>query len=311
MQVVGVTEFGGPDQLGVHEVPDPQPGPGQVCLRVEAAAVSPTDTHVRAGTYGTMGAAPPWVPGMDAAGTVLAVGEGTPYRVGDVLMAIATPRGGEGHGGAYVEQLIGPWQSMAPVPAGVDTVTASTLPMNGLTAVQALEKLALAPGDTLLVSGAAGTLGSYVVQLAALEGLVVVADAAPDDVEDVRAAGATHVVRRGEGLAGRVRELFPDGVDAAVDAAVLDAALVPAVRDGGGFASVRFWDDSPGRGITVHPVRVVDEYRSHAKLSRLARLVEDGSLRLRVAGTYPMTEAAAAHRRLERGGVRGRLVLTF
>jgi len=311
MRVVGVTEFGGPEQLGVHEVPDPAPGHGQVCLRVQAAAVSPTDTHLRAGTYGDMGFPPPWIPGMDAAGTVLSIGEGTPYHVGQELMAIAAPRAGEGHGGAYVEQLVGPWQSMAPIPAGTDVVQASTLPMNGLTALQALEKLNLTAGETLLVSGAAGALGTYIVSLAANAGLTVVADAADADAEAVRASGAAHVVQRGEGLPDRVRALFRDGVDAVVDTAVLDASLVPAVRDGGGFATVRFWDGEPGRDIVMHTVRVVDEYRSYDKLARLGQLVEDGVLQLRVAGTYPMQQAAAAHTRLAAGGVRGRLVLVF
>jgi NADPH2:quinone reductase len=315
MRVVGVTQFGGPEALGVHEVPTPEPGPGEVRIRVRAAAVSPTDTHVRAGTRGPVRDAPPYVPGMDAAGVVDRVGPptgadgGPPWAVGDEVMAFAVPQGP--HGGAYVEYLVGPWQSMARIPRGTDLVAASTLPMNGLTAHQALEKLALSPGEVLAVTGAAGTLGSYTVALAKRAGLTVVADAADKDRARVEELGADHVLPRGDGFVAAVRDLYPDGVDAVVDAAVLDAAVVPAVRDGGSLATVRFWEGPQERGIRTHVVRVRDEYHSHEKLDFLRARVEDGTLRLRVADTVPAENAAEAHRRLEAGGVRGRLVITF
>lgn len=310
MKVIGVTEFGGPETLAAHDVPEPHPGPGEVRIRVHGAAVNPTDTGLRAGSYGTGSQQPPHVPGMDAAGVVDEVGEGSPWTVGDALMAIALPRG-SGHGGAYVEKLVGPWESMARVPAGTDPTTASALPMNGLTARQALDRLDLPPGRTLAVTGAAGTLGNYVVQLAKHEGLTVVADAAAKDRALVESLGPDHVVERGRDVADRIRAVFPDGVDGLVDAAVQNEEALPAVRDGGAFAPVRGWEGLPGRGITFPRVFVFDEYRSHAKLDELRRLVEEGVLTLRVAGTVPAEEAAEAHKRLEAGGVRGRIVLTF
>lgn len=310
MKAIGVTEFGGPNALTAHDLPEPHAGPGEVRIRVHAVAVSPTDTNLRAGKYGTPDMRPPYVPGMDAAGVVDEVGEGSPWNVGDELMAIALPRGG-GHGGAYVEYLVGAWESMARKPAGTDLVTASTLPMNGLTARQALDKLDLKPGQTLAVTGAAGTLGNYVTQLAKHAALGVVADAAAKDRELVQSLGPDHVVERGDDVADRIREIFPDGVDGLVDSAVLNEKALPAVRDGGGFAAVRPWEGLPGRGVTFHQVRVVNEYRSHEKLDHLRQLVEDGVLTLRVADTLPADEAAEAHRRLEAGGVRGRLVLCF
>ncbi|MQA17050.1 MAG: zinc-binding dehydrogenase, partial [Pseudonocardiaceae bacterium] len=185
------------------------------------------------------------------------------------------------------------------------------LPMNGLTARQALDMLGLAPRRTLAVTGAAGTLGNYVIQLAKHAGLTVVADAADKDRALVTGLGADHVVERGDDVAGRIRAVFPDGVDGLVDAAVQNEKALPAVRDLGGFATVRFWDGSPDRNITLHKVRVFDEYRSHDKLDELRQLVEDGVLTLRVADTVPADNAAEAHERLEAGGVRGRLVLTF
>lgn len=310
MKVIGVTEFGGPEALTAHEVPEPHAGPGEVRIRVHGAAVNPTDTGLRSGNYGAGGQQPPHVPGMDAAGVVDEVGEGSPWSVGDDVMAIALPRG-SGHGGAYAEKLVGPWESMASVPAGTDPVTASTLPMNGLTARQALDLLALRPGQTLAVTGAAGTLGNYVVQLAKHEGLTVVADAAAGDRALVEALGPDHVVARGQDVAEHIRAVFPGGVDGLVDAAVQDEQALPAVRDGGAFAPVRGWEGLPGRGVTFPRVFVFNEYRSHTKLDELRELVESGVLTLRVAGTVPADDAPEAHERLEAGGVRGRIVLTF
>lgn len=309
MKVIGVTEFGAPDALRGHEVPVPHPRVGEVRIRVRAAAVNPTDTHVRCGTYDTSGKVPPIVPGMDAPGVVDEVGPDTPWAVGDELMGIALPTGQ--HGGAYTEYLVGPWDSMARVPAGTTLVASSTLPMNGLTAHQALEKLDLRRGQTLAVTGAAGTLGSYTVALAKRAGVTVVADASEQDQEWVESLGADHIVPRGQGVADDIRARFPDGVDAVVDTAVLDEKMLPAIADGGQLATVRFWEAPAERGITTQVVRVRDEYRSHAKLDFLRQRVEDSTLALRVADTVAADDAAEAHRRLEAGGVRGRLVLIF
>lgn len=309
MKVIGVTEFGGPEVLTAHEMPEPHAGPGEARIRVHAAAVSPTDTVLRAAGHGVQGGEPPYVPGMDAAGVVDEVGEGSPWQVGDEVMAMAIPR--SEHGGAYAEYLVGPWESMARIPAGTDFVAACTLPMNGLTARQSLDLLGMEPGQTLAVTGAAGMLGNYTVQLAKHEGLVVVADAADKDRTLVESLGADYVVARGDGVADRIREVVPGGVDGLVDAALQGEKVVPAVRDGGGFVTVRGWRGVPDRGIAFHPVLVVNDYRSHDKLDQLRRLVEQGSLTPRVADTLPAEDAAEAHRRLEAGGVRGRMVLTF
>lgn len=310
MRVVGVTEFGPPSALAVHEVPEPHARSGEVRIRVQAAAVSPTDAQLRAGVYGTMGQRPPFVPGMDAAGVVDEVGPGAPWQLGQHLMAIALPRGG-GRGGAYAEYLAGPWQSMTPVPRGMDPVTAATLPMNGLTALQALRRLGLRPGQTLVVTGAAGTLGSYVVELAKCAGLVVVADASAADRPWVARLGADHVLDRGDGMPARARSLTAGGADAVVDAAVLHQAVLPAVRDGGAVAAVRRWPGEPPAAVTVHHVQVREDFRCQRGLTLLRQLAEEEVLRPRVAETFPAERADCAHRRLEAGGVRGRVVLTF
>jgi NADPH:quinone reductase len=314
MRAVGITEFGGPEVLRLVDLPDPEPGPGEVRIRVRAAAANPTDTVLRSGGRAERlrDIAPPHVPGMDAAGELEQIGQGvhTDLRVGDRVMAIVVPLGQRG---AYAERVVVPAESGVRTPAGATDAEAATLPMNGLTARLALDVLALAPGRTLAVTGAAGALGGYVVQLAKAEGLRVMADAAPADEALVRALGADRVVPRGDGFADSVRDLVPDGADGLVDGALLDEQAVPAVADGGRIVTVRGYEGpaAPTRGITFFPVFVRSYAREQAKLDRLREQAEDGTVTLRVARTLPAAEAAEAHRLLEAGGVRGRLVLEF
>jgi NADPH2:quinone reductase len=309
MKVVGFTKFGGPEVLGVHEVPDPLPGPGEVRIRVRAAAVNPTDISRRTGLLGVEDSRPPYVPGADAAGVIDALGEGSSWRVGDAVMAMAVPM--SGRGGAYAEYLISPDDSIARIPANASIEQASTLPMNGLTAIQTLELMALRPGRIVAVTGAAGVLGNYLVQLAERHGLTVIADAAPKDVVLVRSLGADHIVQRGDDVVARIRAVFPDGVDAIADTALLHEKVVPALRDGGAFVSLRRWKGEPTRGIRYEAAWVYSEYHSQAKLDFLRQSVEDGTLTPRVARVMPAEEAGDAHRLVEAGGVRGRIVLTF
>jgi NADPH2:quinone reductase len=312
MRAVGVTEFGGPEALHLVDVPAEPLGPGQVRLRVTAATVNPTDTYSRNGTYQHRDPVKefPYVPGMDVAGELVEIGAGGPtdLELGDHVMGVVVPTGA--HGG-YREDLVLPVRSIARVPAGAGDAAASTLPMNGLTARLALDRMALQPGQVLAVTGAAGAFGGYVVQLARSEGLTVVADASEADEELVRELGADVVVRRGDDVAARIREQFPAGVDGLADGSVQDAAVLPAVKDGGAVATVRGYRGDGQRNLRVFPV-LVREYAEEAEaLDRLRDQVEKGELTLRVAQTFPAADAAAAHRRLEAGGVRGRLVLTF
>src|SRR3954452_24252260 len=255
MRVVGVMEFGGPESLQVVDVPERHAGPGEVRIRVHAATVNPTDTYIPNGARAEMlrKSPPPYVPGMDVAGVLDEIGEGvdTDLAVGDHVMAIVLPKGS--HGG-YSEQLVLPVESVARVPAGATDVEASTLPMNGLTARLALDMLALQPGQTLAVTGAAGSFGGYVVQLAKADGLRVIADASAGDEQLVRALGADVVVPRGDDVAEHIRKEAPDGVDAVADGALLHTAVLPAVKDGGALAAVRVFEGEAERGITVHSV---------------------------------------------------------
>lgn len=307
MKVIGVTEFGGPSALAVHDVPEPHPGPGEARIRVHAAAVNPTDTTFRAGVQDVSSLTPPYVPGMDAAGVVDEVGEGSAWQVGEEVMTMAVPV--SEHGGAYAELLVAADDALVRIPEGASLQQAATLPMNGLTALQALAKLELSPGQTLAVTGAAGTLGQYAVRLAKRAGLTVIADAADKDRALVESAGPDHVVERGDDVADRIRAIVPDGVDGLIDAAVMDEKAVPAVRDGGGYAAVRFWKGTGERDIRFRRTAVVTEYGSRALLEDLRTAVEDGTLELVVADVHPPEQAAEAHARFEQGGVRGRLVL--
>jgi NADPH:quinone reductase-like Zn-dependent oxidoreductase len=311
MRAAGVTEFGGPEALHLLDVPDEPLGAGEVRLRVAAATVNPTDTHARAGAYAGRDPVkqPPWVPGMDVAGVVVEVGEGVTHLApGDPAMGIVVPTGA--HGG-YRENLVLPGDSVVRAPAGTEAVAASTLPMNGLTARMALDLMALQPGQVVAVTGAAGAFGGYVVQLARADGLTVVADASEADEALVRELGADVVVRRGDDVAGRIREHFPEGVDGLADGAVQDALVLPAVKHGGAVATVRGYRGDGARGLRVFPTLVRRVAQDRAAFDRLREQVEDGVLTLRVAQTFPAEQAAEAHRKLEGGGIRGRLVLTF
>ncbi len=312
MRAVGVTEFGGPDVLHIVNLPDPEAGPGELRIRVHAAAVNPTDTLLRSGGRADLlkDIAPPYVPGMDAAGVLEQIGEGasTALQVGDLVMAIVVPHATHG---AYCERIVVPAESVARTPTDATEAQAATLPMNGLTARQALDLLGLEPGQTLAVTGGAGAVGGYAIQLGKADGLVVIADASANDEQLVNDLGADIVVRRGPDFAERVRSVVPQGADGLVDGALLNELVVGAVCDGGRIATVRGFTRDAERGITFHPVYVRTYAREHAKLDRLREQVEDGQVSLRVARIFPAAEAAEAHRILEAGGTRGRLILEF
>ena len=310
MRAIGIHEPGTPDALQVVDLHQPAVAEGEVRIRVHAAAVNPTDTLLRSGQRDLSGQPRPLVPGMDVAGVLEEIGPGTetPLRVGDAVMAIVVPRGTHG---AYAEQVVVPAESVAAAPRDTSHLEASTLPMNGLTARLALDTLDLPSGSVIAVTGAAGAMGGYAVQLAKADGLTVVADAAEKDQELVASLGADVVLSRGEGFAGRVRERYPDGVDGAVDGAMLHAAVAPAVRDDGTVITIRGYDEPGERGVRFQPILVADYAREQQKLDTLRQQVEDGLVSLRVAASLPKEQAPEAHRRLEAGGVRGRLVLSF
>ena len=312
MRAVGLITHGGPEVLQIVDVPEVHAGPGQVRLRVHAAAVNPTDTMARNGARAEQQKAdpPPYIPGMDAAGIVDEVGDGvtTGVKVGDTVMAMVCPTASHG---AYREQIVLDQRAVVPAPAGTTHVQACSLPMNGLTARQSLDLLNLSPGQILAVTGAAGAYGGYVIQLAKSEGLTVIADASDADRELVSSLGADIVVARGNDVATRFREHYPDGVDGLADGAVLNEAVIPAVKDRGAYTSVRHFMGEPQRDISFTATSVRSYDGEYEKLDTLRQQAEAGILTLRIADSMPAAEASEAHRRLEAGGTRGRLVLEF
>ena len=310
MRAIGIFEFGGPEVLRVIELPETHAAAGEVRIHVRAAAVNPTDTSLRKGTRAVAlrDIAPPYVPGMDIAGVIDEVGVGvTGFAKGDEVMAMVVNVGSHG---AYRESIVLRADCVVRTPVGKTLIEAATLPMNGLTARRSLDQLALKPGQSLAVTGAAGCYGGYVVQLAKADGLRVIADASPADEALVRGLGADVVIPRGDDIAAQIRKVAPEGVDGLADGAVQSEKAVGAVRDGGGFASVRGWSGDE-RGIIFHKT-FVREYDHRADLlDRLRQRVETGQITLRVAATFPPEQAAEAHRRLEARGTRGRLLILF
>ncbi|MEV6803585.1 NADP-dependent oxidoreductase [Streptomyces sp. NPDC051132] len=294
MRAAVVREFGGPEAVRIVEAGIPEPGTRQVRIKVAAGALNPVDAGVRAGVFG--GAGKTLGLGWDVAGTVDAVGEPTAWRVGDPVVALvpglAEPLG------AHAEYVVVDAGAVAAAPVSVDAVHAGTLPLNGLTAAQALDLLDVAPGGSLLVTGAAGAVGGFAVQLAAHRGIEVVGHARPEDEELVRSLGAARFTADG---------VEPRSVDAVLDAAVLGAPALEWVRDGGAFVAVRDGVlPAAERGVRTENVWVRAD---GARLAELVRLVDEGVLTPRVAETFALEEAAKAHARLAEGGLRGRLVL--
>jgi NADPH2:quinone reductase len=285
------------------------PGPGEVRIKVEAAAVNPTDIGLR--ERGVPDKSWIVVPGMDAAGTIESVGPGVSHvHAGQKVMAAVMPRRPEG--GAQAQHIVVPAASVVPIPEGASMAEASTLPMNGLTALRALELAGLAKGTFFAVSGGAGHLAHYTIAAARLQGLNVIADAKPEEAELVHSYGANIVVERGPRFVEAVRRNVPEGVDALLDTALLGESVFGAIRDGGIYIPVRGWADKPSeRGIQIRPVLVSEALERTEWLHLLRSIVAAGKIRLRVTREYAPDQLADAQRALEAGGLRGRPVILF
>ncbi|GAB2913184.1 alcohol dehydrogenase catalytic domain-containing protein [Streptomyces mayteni] len=272
-------------------------GPGELRVRVTAASVDPVDTlyaggPARAifGLTGTVGL------GWSLTGVVTEVGaEVTGFAVGDQVAAahcdVTAPVR------AHAEETVVPASAAALLPGALDPVDAASLPINALTAVRLVDLLGPADGRTLLVTGAAGSVGGYAVALAAHTGWAVTGLAREHDRDFVLRAGARELVT----------ELPGPTFDAVLDAAVLHAAALAAVRDGGTFVGVPAAAPATAeRDIEVHIESVLPD---GARLAHLLALAASGILELRVAGRVPLAEAATAYDKVAGGGQRGRWLL--
>ncbi len=306
MRVAEATAFGGPEVLQIAERPDPVAGTGQVVVRIRAATINPTDLGTRAGQARRRlpDLEPPFVPGWDLAGEVTEVGDGvTSYAPGDrVVGMIPFVRIG-GRMGAYAEAAAMQPAWLAPLDPDVSFEVGATLPLNALTAREALAMLALPVGATLLITGAGGAVGGYATQLAAAAGLRVIAVAGRDDEDWAAGLGAAEVLPRDADLAAI------ESVDGVFDAVPLGpAASTAALRDGGTAVFTRP-PDPPGsdRDLRLESFLVSPDA---AGLRELAERLAAGELRTRVARTLPLEAAAEGHRLAEAGGLRGKVVLT-
>jgi NADPH:quinone reductase-like Zn-dependent oxidoreductase len=298
--------FGGADVLDVREVADPPVGPDTVLVRVRATSVNPVDWKIREGYL--QAAYPhhlPIVPGWDVAGVVEAVGPAvtTGVAVGDEVYGYVR-RDDVKHGTA-AELVPAPERTVTAKPAALSFEEAAALPLAGLTAYQALtEALDVQSGDRVLVHAAAGGVGHLAVQIATALGAEVVATASPANHDFLRALGASEVV---DYHAGPVSEQLAMPVDAVLDLVGGDA-LTDApnqVKDTSRVASIidaATVLEMGGRYVFVRPER--------AHLDELARLADEGKLRVEVADQLPLDRIADAHRASQDGHVRGKLVVT-
>jgi enoyl reductase len=302
-RAVVFASYGDADVLHTIDTDPPQPDPGQLRVRVMAAGVQPFDCLFRSG------AAHQWMParfpqrlGNEFAGVVDAVGDDvTGWSVGDgVIGWSAWPAASAEHVAVGAEQLVAK-------PAGMPWAEAGALSASGQTAATALAKLGVGKDDTVLIHAAAGGVGTFAVQLARTRGAVVIGTASRRNHDYLRSLGATPV-EYGDGLAARARGAALAGVDAALDLSGTMEALrasLELVRDKARIGTTAWQPAADELGI-----RRLSTERSAARLAELTDLYAKGALRVVIQQAYPLEQAADAHRAVETGHVRGKIVLT-
>lgn len=310
MRAVRQESLGGPDVLEITEVPRPEPEPTEVLVRVTAAGVNPVDWKTRA-NGGYLGD-PPFTVGWDVAGVVEELGFGvTRFAVGDRVFGMpAFPR----EAGAYAEYASSRSRQLAAIPDGLSDVEAAALPLGALIAWQALVDTAhVGPGQRVLIQAAAGGVGHLAVQIAKAQGAHVIGTARADQHDFVRELGIDEAIDYTQQDVGQtVRD-----IDVVLDLVGGETGLrsLPVLRDGGLLISVPSSADVEAlrqaasdrirvTGILVEPDRT--------GMEAIAALVDRGALRVHVAKTFPLTEAARAHELGESGRTGGgKLVLTI
>jgi NADPH:quinone reductase-like Zn-dependent oxidoreductase len=305
MKAVRIHRFGGPDVLSVEETPVPEPGEGEVRIRVSAASVNPVDYKIRGGGYPRVKADQlPMTLGRDVAGRIDALGPGvTDQRVGEAVYAMLPP----GRGG-YAEFVTVKAADCARAPGRVDAVGAAAVPLAGLTAWQGLfDQGGLSAGQSVLIHGAAGGVGHLAVQFARARGATVIATARAEDRDFLQGLGADQVIdykaERFEDAAPRVDMVFD-----LVDGETQDRSWT-VLKDGGALISTLRAPDE-ARAAERHARAGV--YMAHPdgrELEEIARLIDSGQVTPTVARTYPLEAAAAAEQALEQEHVRGKIVL--
>ena len=305
---VVATAFGGPDVLSVVEADVPKPGPGEVVIAVKAAGINLFDYKVISGMLGADPDRLPLPVGLEVAGVVTAVGPGAvgpagPIAVGDEVVAHPV-------NGGYAESVVAPASVVVPKPPALEWTVAGSILSVGGTAAHALQVAAAKPGETLLVHGAAGGVGQIAVQLAVQDGVRVIGTARESNHDLLRGYGVIPVTY-GAGLADRVRALAPDGVDAAIDMIGTDEAVdtsLELVADHHRIVSIAAF----GRADSGIVLISGDDPETHVRAEAWRRLLAgaaDGSVKIVVARTYPLAEAAEALQFVRDGHAGGKVVL--
>jgi NADPH:quinone reductase-like Zn-dependent oxidoreductase len=311
MRAAAIDRFGGPEVLSIHELPVPVLDPNEVLIALDTAGVGVWDAEMRAGWFPGGQPRLPLVLGTDGAGSVAAVGSRIRrLEVGDLVYSysFANPKGG-----FYAEYVAVLADKVAPIPARLDLEHAGAIPTTGLTALQGIDNaLHLKKGETILIHGASGGVGTLAVQFAKLRGARVFASASGEDgVALVLRLGAdTAVDGRRADIAAAARHFAPEGVDAVLALAggnPLERCL-DAVRRGGRLAYPNGVEPEPTKrpGIEIVSYDAVAGVR---EFERLGRAVEQARLQVPIAAAYPLAEAARAHERLAAGHVLGKIVL--
>lgn len=298
MKAVVIDQFGGPEVLRVADLKVPEPGVGQVRVRVRSVGVNPIDGKIRSGAAQQMFPTQlPAVLGLEVAGTVDDVGADIDgVNVGDEVLGFAD-------GGGYAEYALA--TTVAPKPAQLGWAEAAALPVAAETALRVLGLLEVTHGDTVLVHGAAGGVGTVAVQLAVARGATVIGTAGEANHDYLRDLGATPVTYGG-GLIERVRALAPNGIDAVFDVAG-QGALPDSIELRGGTSRIVTIADPAAFGLGI--AFSGEASRDAESLAEAARQAADGRLRVTVAQTYPLEEASAAHAVVDAGHGRGKIVL--
>jgi NADPH:quinone reductase-like Zn-dependent oxidoreductase len=308
MQAVRFHEVGGPEVLRIEEIERPEPGAGEVLVRVAASAYNAADNGMRGG-FLPIPVQLPHVPGYDVSGTVAALGEGVEgLAVGDAVVGFLPM---ERDGGA-AEYVVTPAEALVTAPTNVPLVDAAALPSVALTAWQALfDEGHLEAGQRVLINGAGGVVGKYAIQLAVRAGVHVVATASPRSAEAVRAAGAQQVV---DHTTTDVLTAVDEPVDVLLNLAPIEPeqfrALVAAVRDGGTVVSTTAFmatPDDESRGVRAATVFVLP---NRERLAELVALVDAGQLTVEVTRRIPLAELPALHAEGAAGRIAGKVVVT-
>ncbi len=333
MRAYVLERYGGPEGARLADVAAPEPGPREILVDVRAAGLNPVDFKFRQGMLRPIYRPPlPVVLGNELAGAVMAVGSGvTRFEVGDRVFA----RLGKERGGAFAERACVAEEHAAPMPRDLDFATAAAVPLAGLTALQALrDELGVGPGRKVLISGGAGGVGGFAIQIAKWLGAHVTTTASPRGAALVRALGADAVIDYTAGGLSHTTERFDAGFDL-IGGTTLDemfgvmkpgtkivsVAALPepqtALRDLGGrrLLAALFWMAS--FGIRARARRANVRYRylfmhpSGAELAELGGLIEQGKLRVVVDRTFPFDRIAEALAYLEGGRAKGKVVVTM